>query len=416
MEPAATPLNLAPDHNRMVARISTLARERFAPRAADYDSATRFPREDFEDLRAAGLLGPVIPRAYGGLGLNGGSGDTCTRWMLTKELARANLSLARCWEGHINALMLLEHIANPAQKARWYPGVTQHGELWACWSGEPQSVTPGQKAPFGTRVQQVDGGYIVDGSKIFATSAGGARWAILLVSAAGPGGARDGDGASQVMMLACDLEDPSVSFDDSWWDPIGMRATVSHLARFDRTFIPDANRLGEVGQFHAENWQSRFVPQYAASFLGAAEGALDYARHHLLRQSKQDDPYVQQHIGQMAVNVRSGHLWLHHVAELWEQGDEDAARLAGTCARHAVEHLALDTVDHAIRACGARCLNRPSPLERIHRDLSFYVRHDNDDHVLANIGRSQLGLDSDFGFHRLRPVGSQPAGSQPASS
>jgi hypothetical protein len=40
-----------------------------------------------------------------------------------------------------------------------------------------------------------------------------------------------------------------------------------------------------------------------------------------------------------------------------------------------------------------RALSEPSePIERIYRDLSFYVRHDNDDHILANIGESVLGL------------------------
>ena len=39
-------------------------------------------------------------------------------------------------------------------------------------------------------------------------------------------------------MLACPLADPTVSVDGSWWDPVGMRATVSHLVEFDGTFDP----------------------------------------------------------------------------------------------------------------------------------------------------------------------------------
>ena len=68
--------------------------------------------------------------------------------------------------------------------------------------------------------------------------------------------------------------------------------------------------------------------------------------------------------------------------------------------RHVVEHLATETVDHAVRACGARSLIRPSPLERVLRDLSFYVRHDNDDQVLATIGRAVLGQPFDVSFYR----------------
>jgi alkylation response protein AidB-like acyl-CoA dehydrogenase len=102
----------------------------------------------------------------------------------------------------------------------------------------------------------------------------------------------------------------------------------------------------------------------------------------------------------MAVNVEAGHLWLKHVARLWESGRYAQAQTAGSRARHAVEHLAEETVKRCIRACGARCLNRPSMLERVYRDLSFYVRHDNDDQILATIGKSVMGLSHDPSFYK----------------
>ena len=73
-----------------------------------------------------------------------------------------------------------------------------------------------------------------------------------------------------------------------------------------------------------------------------------------------------------------------------------------------VETLAEDTVKRAIRACGARSLNRPSVLERIYRDLSFYVRHDNADHILATIGRSALGRPFDQSFFNPVARGPEP--------
>jgi alkylation response protein AidB-like acyl-CoA dehydrogenase len=102
----------------------------------------------------------------------------------------------------------------------------------------------------------------------------------------------------------------------------------------------------------------------------------------------------------MAVDLDTAHLWLHYVAGLWDGGHRPAAQRAGSRARHLVEHLSLSTVDHCIRACGARCLVRPSPVERILRDLTFYVRHDNDDHILAVIGKSVLGRDHDASFYK----------------
>lgn len=395
-------LELDGEQQELIQRISALARGKFAQRAADYDRTATFPAEDFEDLFRAGLLAPSIPKEHGGLGLGPYAGDVFTLWMMTKEIAKVDLSLARCWEGHANSLVLLDGMADDEQRSRWFSGVVERGEKWVAWSGEPQAPKPGERTRFGTSVEKVAGGYVIDGNKVFSTSAGGAQWAILLVNTAGPGGVRHAASASleTQLMMACDLSDPTVEIDSSWWDPIGMRATVSYLVNFRRTFIPDACLIGYPGQYIKEGWQTCFIPHYAATFLGAAEAAYEYAFEYVVTQNKGDDPYVQHHLAQMSINVETAHLWLRHVARLWETGRYQEAQIAGSRARHVVEHLAEESVRHCIRACGARCLNRPSVLERIYRDLSFYVRHDNDDHILAMIGKSLLGLTHDPSFYK----------------
>jgi alkylation response protein AidB-like acyl-CoA dehydrogenase len=248
-------------------------------------------------------------------------------------------------------------------------------------------------------VTKVDGGYVVNGTKVFATSATAAQWAILLVNLDGPGGVRHARGpVDSQRLLCCDLSDPSVTADGSWWNPIGMRATVSYLVRFTDTFIADAHSIGYPGQYIKEAWQTCFVPHYAATFVGASEAAYELALDYVTGQKKTADPYVQHHIAAMAINIETAHLWLRHVARLWESGQIEQAQIAGSRARHVIEHLSEDVVKRCIRACGARSLNRPSALERIYRDLSFYVRHDNDDHILATIGRSLLGQGHDPSF------------------
>lgn len=391
--------DLDPVHEALIARAAELAARRFAPRAADYDRDARFPTEDFVDLHEAGLLGAAVPLAFGGLGLEPHRGDPFALWMLTKEMAKADLSLARCWEGHANAMTLIDGEGSDAQKRRWFDGVLRHGETWACWSGEPQTLVPGQESRIGTTVRRADGGYIVNGTKVFATGAGGVTHAVLLVSTAGPGAARHGAGpVDALLMLACALDTPGIRFDARWWDPVGMRATVSHLAHFDDVFIPDENQIGAGGAFFHGHWQTRFTPQYAASFLGAAEAAFDYALTSLVAPHRRTDPYVQHRVGRMAIAIETAHLWLHRVARLWTGGQPEAARLAGARARYLVEQLALEVVDHCIHACGARSLVKPSPIERIYRDLGFYARHDSDDQVLATIGRGVLGEEMDVAF------------------
>src|SRR6185295_4035557 len=185
-------LDLTPEQQALVGRAGELARQRFAPRAERYDRAAAFPAEDFDDLFAAGLHAPTVPREHGGLGLGPYRGDAFTLWMMTKELAKADLSLGRCWEGHANSLLLLDAMASPEQQARWFRRVVERGEKWVVWSGEPAKI--------GTTLEPVDGGWVVEGSKVFATSAGGAQWAILLVNTAGPGGARHTTSPATLLM------------------------------------------------------------------------------------------------------------------------------------------------------------------------------------------------------------------------
>lgn len=396
--------NLTVNKQNLIERISQLAHEKFASRAAGYDRTATFPKEDFEDLFNAGLYAPAVPIEYGGLGL-GHDSDIFTLWMMTKELAKVDLSLARCWEGHANAQVIIAAMANESQQKRWFKGIVEQGEKWAAWSGEPQSKIPGQEVRLGTSVQVVDDGYILDGTKVFATSAPEAHWAVLLINTAGAGGARHSTSSpTSVVMLACNLSDPSISFDDSWWQPIGMRSTVSYLVRFDQTFIPRENLIGYPGQYIIDEWQTRFTPHYGAAFLGSAEGAYDYALAYIKKQEKGHDPYVQHRIAKSLINIDTMHFWLRYVATLWETGQELEAKLAGNRARYITEELAVETVNHCIHACGARSLIQPSPLERIFRDLSFYVLHDNSDRVLSSIGQEILGQSFDRAYFKPQPT------------
>ena len=151
--------------------MAKLARGTFAARAHSYDRDASFPAEDFADLFAAGTTRTGCTAVTRGSWLESGAG-LYTLWMMTKELAKADMALARCWEGHVNSQMLLHALGDDRQKDRWFQGIVERGDIWAAWSGEPQARIPGQTARFGTTVQPAKGGYLISGTKVFATSAG----------------------------------------------------------------------------------------------------------------------------------------------------------------------------------------------------------------------------------------------------
>ena len=395
--------SLPANEDDLLSRVEHLAQGVFLERAEEHDRLSSFPAENFDDLFARGLMAAPVAKKWGGLELAPAYGKVFTLWQMTREIAKADLSFARCWEGHNNAMLLLDAMATDAQKKRWFAGVTQKGARWAAWSGEPQSKIPGQRGGVGTTVKKREGGYLVNGNKLFATSAPGADWAILLVSLVGPGGARDASsGEDHLLLLACDLADDSVSFDGGWWDPIGMRSTVSYKVNFNNTFIPQENCIGSIGQYISQGFQACFTPHYAASFLGAACGAYDYTVEYISSQNKQSDPYVQHNLATIHMNLETIELWLARVADQLAGNDQAAAQLDGNKLRYLAEKLAEDSVRRCIKLCGARCLNKPSRLERIYRDLSIYTLHDNADHVLANIGRSLLKLPNVDSFFKIK--------------
>jgi alkylation response protein AidB-like acyl-CoA dehydrogenase len=160
-------------------RAEDLAQNVFMSRAEKFDERCEFPAENFDDLFSQGLMAAPIEKQWGGLEYAPAYGDVRSLWHMTSAIAKADLSFARCWEGHNNAMLLLDTLASDEQKKRWFTQVTQQRARWAAWSGEPQSVIPGQKRKVGTTVEHQDGGYLINGNKVFATSAPGANWAIL---------------------------------------------------------------------------------------------------------------------------------------------------------------------------------------------------------------------------------------------
>jgi hypothetical protein len=234
-------LDLSAEQQELINRVAVLRARSSLLAPLNTTSTATFPAEDFDDLFHAGLHAPVVPKEHGGLGLGPYTGDVFTLWMMTKEIARADLSLARCWEGHVNSLVLLDGMSTEEQKARWFKGVVERGEKWVAWSGEPQARKPGEPVRFGTTVEKVDGGYLIEWEQSLCDQ----RRRRAVGHPAGEycrAGRRASRGCSNARHATHDGVQPfrsDVEIDTSWWDPIGMRATVSHLVHFRRTFIPE---------------------------------------------------------------------------------------------------------------------------------------------------------------------------------
>lgn len=325
--------------------------------AARNDAETRFPAEALNALAALGLAGrPPIRAGQAGLLLR-----------TLAAVGRGDLNVGRIYEGHVNALWLIARYADPAQVEDCFARA-RAGDLFGVWNTD----APGDPL----RLEQ--GG--LKGKKNFATGADGLSHALVTV-----------DGAEGRVMILAPLADLTV--DRSWWRPLGMRASGSHVVDFTGLAIPPDGIIGAPDDYIREPWFSAGAMRFVAVHTGGLHAVADAARDHLVRTGRADDPYQAHRLGRIAIAVQASYGWLETAARAWERADAKPEQAIATtnAARAAVEANALIVLEEAERGVGAAGLIAPHPLERLIRDLRTYLRQPNPDGALASVGAAYAG-------------------------
>src|SRR3989475_10687557 len=159
-------LDLAPQHATFRTAVRELAQGVARPHAADVDREHRFPEEAIDAARAAGLLGVLIPREYGGAGLDAIAFAVCI-----EELAQACASTSVIVDVHTSVgsepILLF---GNEEQKRRWLPELASGELLGAFALTEPASGS--DAASLKTSARRNGDGYILNGTKVFITNIG----------------------------------------------------------------------------------------------------------------------------------------------------------------------------------------------------------------------------------------------------
>jgi alkylation response protein AidB-like acyl-CoA dehydrogenase len=157
------------DQQHLIARVDKLVQKRIAPRAAQHDQGYAAPVEDIEDLFREGWLLANLDRKRGGLGYGLYGDDPLSFFLIDEHLAYGNPSTAHCFQVHNNALMMIDAMANDEQIQRWIEPTIKRGALIPGAGAEPYGSPP-------TTARRVQGGYLVSGTKHYATNASLAEW------------------------------------------------------------------------------------------------------------------------------------------------------------------------------------------------------------------------------------------------
>ena len=334
--------------------------------------AAEFPKQAFAWLREAGLLGITLPDEA----LAFGHPTTAQQLHLLKLIGKGNLSVGRIYEGHINALLLIHLFGTIAQRERWYADAQPGQHLFGVWNTQAHDGI--------TIVAQGDGHYVLQGAKTFCSGARHVTRPIV------PGQLIDEYGNEQgwQMCIVPLDEHPDVPVDPTFWQPLGMKASVSHKIDFSGTWLTEEDLLGQPNDYHQQPYFSGGAIRFAAVQLGGAEAIFDATRRYLQQLRRTEDPYQRMRLGEMATLIETGNLWIQQAGE---QADRDTP-IAPTInyanmTRSVIERVGLDTMRLSERCVGARGLLYPEPFARLHADLTTYLRQPAPDIALAQVGQ-----------------------------
>jgi len=343
--------------DELLGRVAALLPD-VASQAAALDDTPRFPRENFEALSEAGLLRATLPESFGGYGYGSGAEGADLLRRLLVCLGEANLSVARLYEAHVNAIQLAFRYGGEDMKTRCARDVAAKN-LFALWVTDP--------AGGGVRLE----GSVLAGAKAFCSGAGAASRA--LITAATPEGAR---------MLIVKLAEARVI--PSAIRLAGMRAAVTGSVDFSGIAVSRADFLGEPGDYLREPIFSAGAWRGSAGAFGGLTALANLHRTEMRDRRRDADPSQRARFGQLLIAHETARLWLEQAARraCLEDGAAQDIVAYVNLARLAIEAACLDGMRLTQRGLGLGAFIAGHPAERICRDLAVFLRQPAPDETL----------------------------------
>jgi alkylation response protein AidB-like acyl-CoA dehydrogenase len=344
------------------------------------DAENRYVRRNIAALREHGFLGLAVPEELGG----GGLSRTELASML-RELAHYDSA---------TALVLAMHTHTVAAAAwRWrYQKAPTDGLLKRVASERIQLLSSGGSdwLPGSGTAEKVEGGYKVNGLKIFASGAPSAdlfMTGAVETTAEGP----------TALQFGVPMKAPGVSIVETW-DTMGMRGTASHSVKLENVFVADAAIAAKrpAGVWHPSFHLISMVafPLVYAVYTGIAETARDIA---VAAAAKRKQPETVDAVGQLDTELAATQIAHRSMVEMAAQaqpGPETTNKVFQH--RALVGRSAVRTVELALIAAGGGGYFKTMRLERAFRDIQgarFHPLTDGQQQKLA--GRVALGLPID---------------------
>ncbi len=330
--------------------------ENFAKRASEHDETDSFVADNYEALRASGLLAAAVPAELGGMGM--AYPEVCD---MLRTLAHYCSSTALAFAMHTH------QVAIPAWRWRHQKIAVVEPLLKRVAAERIILLTSGGSdwIPGTGKAVKVEGGYRISARKVFTSGAPAGN--ILMTAAV----VQQEGQPDQVIHFGVPMKAPEVKILDTW-HTMSMRGTGSHDVLIEGLFIPDSAvaLTRKAGEWHPvfQIIATVALPLIYSVYLGVAESARDIAVG--LAKKRFPTNHVIELAGRMDTELRAAQMAHQSMIATVECNAPSAESVNEVMIGRALlaEH-AIKSVELAMEVAGGACIYRSNGLERRFRDV-----------------------------------------------
>ncbi|MBT8049130.1 MAG: acyl-CoA dehydrogenase [Xanthomonadales bacterium] len=355
---------LSADQKEMLHEIAGALEGLLGSRTEDFsqwDADGDMPAQFIEELKEFGMFGLIIPEEHGGMGL----GNMAYSRTL-QEVGRYDASVAVTIGAHSSIGMRgLLLFGTDEQKSRYMPKLASGEMIAAFCLTEPGAGS--DAAAIKTTAVRKDGGWVLNGSKLWITNGGFAEFFTVFART----GTGDGQGKMTAFIVTKDMDGVSIGPHE---DKMGLRASSTTSVLFDDVHVPGENVLGEEGLGFKAAMQ--ILNSGRTGLGGGSVGGMKHLIELSTRQANERKTFgqpissyglIKEKVGQMVVDCYTSEAVVTMVGGLIDEGCEEYAVEAAISKVYATECLAR-SADEALQIAGGNGFMREYPYERIVRD------------------------------------------------
>jgi alkylation response protein AidB-like acyl-CoA dehydrogenase len=374
--------DVTPDQRAIGDAAREVARREIAPHVARWDRDHTFPRGLYTKLTEAGMMGVIVPEAYGGTGA-----DYVSYALAIEELARVDAGTAVTLSVHAMIGSAILRLGNDAQKSRYLPALAT-GDVIAGFALTEPGAGSDAGALISTATRDGDT-YVLRGRKQWCTNGSYAGVTMGMFRTGGPG-------PKGVSAFLIDNATAGVVV-EKVTEKLGIHTSNTCDLAFDDARVPATAMLGEEGSGFTMAMSALTAGRIgiAAQATGILAACLDASVAFARDREQFGKPIgafegISFKIAQMATDLDAARLLVYRAAALCDRGEpfaieaSKAKLFASTAARkHAAE---------AVQIHGGYGYTTEFPVERYYRDAKITEIYEGTSEIQQMIvARSLLG-------------------------